>query len=247
MAGLKGAAINVITKSGTNAYHGSIFGFFRDEAMNAEQKLPDPKHNKYDYTTPPYSRQWFGGSVGGPSRKIKVFAFFAIERQREHTSIAEQPTSLAELNLVTSLGAQPAATVPTPFFENRIAGRMDWNINTNTTFNLSVATQGNNSLNDQSDGTFDLTEGNFTKNQHADCQCHVELCVLHPPYSTKSRWVWQYWNNLIDSTTRTPLVTFPDAQFGTNTNVPQESIQRKWQFKDDLSKTVRQPHLQDRI
>jgi hypothetical protein len=50
---------------------------------------------------------------------------------------------------------------------------------------------------------------------------------------------WQYWNNLIDSSTRTPLVTFPNGiQFGTNTNVPQESIQRKWQFKDDLSKTV---------
>src|SRR5260370_4413207 len=50
---------------------------------------------------------------------------------------------------------------------------------------------------------------------------------------------WQYWNNLIDSTTRAPLVTLPvGAEFGTNTNVPQESIQRKWQFKDDLSKTV---------
>src|SRR5207245_10137560 len=39
-----------------------------------------------------------------------------------------------------------------------------------------------------------------------------------------------------------PRVTFPlvqsSVQFGTNTNVPQESIQRKWQFKDDLSKTV---------
>jgi len=65
---------------------------------------------------------------------------------------------------VTSLGAQPAATVPTPFFENRIAGRMDWNINSKHNVYLSVATQGNNSLNDQSDGTFDLTEGNFTKN-----------------------------------------------------------------------------------
>jgi len=61
--------------------------------------------------------------------------------------------------------------------------------------------------------------------------------AFSPTYSTKSRWV-AVWNNLIDSTTRTPLVTFPDAQFGTNTNVPQESIQRKWQFKDDLSKTV---------
>ena len=50
---------------------------------------------------------------------------------------------------------------------------------------------------------------------------------------------FQYWNNLIDSTTRTPLVTFPNGiQFGTNTNVPQNSIQRKYQFKDDITKTI---------
>src|SRR5215472_5870067 len=116
-----GAAINVITKSGSNAFHGSAFGFFRDRELKAAQKLPDPANNAFVYKTPPYSRQWFGGSVGGPIKKDKVFAFFAIEREREHTSIAEQPTALTQLNLVTSLGAQPAATVPTPFFENRIA------------------------------------------------------------------------------------------------------------------------------
>jgi hypothetical protein len=233
----EGAAINVITKSGTNAYHGSVFGYFRDQAMNAAQKLPDPGNNTYDYKTPPYSRQWFGGSIGGPIKKDKVFAFFAMEREREHTSLAEQPIALTELNLVTSLGAQPAATVPTPFFENRIAGRLDWNINAKHSVYLSVATQGNNSLNDQSDGTFDLTEGNFTKN-HMQIANLTLNSMFSPTLLNQVTVGWQYWNNLIDSTTRTPLVTFPSAQFGTNTNVPQESIQRKWQFKDDLSKTV---------
>src|SRR6266704_480485 len=235
----EGAAINVITKSGSNSYHGSAFGFFRDQALNAAQKLPDPgnKTNPFSYSTPPYSRQWFGGSIGGPIKKDKLFAFFAMERQREHTSIAEQPTSLTQLNLVTSLGAQPAATVPTPFFENRVAGRMDWTINSKHTAYLSVATQANNSLNDQSDGTFDLTEGNFTKN-HLQIANLTLNSVFSPTLINQFTAGWQYWNNLIDSTTRTPLITFPLAQFGTNTNVPQESIQRKWQFKDDLSKTV---------
>ena len=241
----EGAAINVITKSGSNNYHGSAFGFFRDRALNAAQKLPNPGLNdcpdgqplEICHVTPPYSRQWFGGSIGGPIKKDKVFAFFAIERQREHTSIAEQPLSLTQLNLVTSLGAQPSATVPTPFFENRIAGRMDWTINSKHTAYLSVATQANNSLNDQSDGTFDLTEGNFTKN-HLQIANITLNSAFSPTLLNQLTAGWQYWNNLIDSTTRTPLVTFPNAQFGTNTNVPQESIQRKWQFKDDLSKTV---------
>src|SRR6266446_5576918 len=233
----EGAAINVITKSGSNNYHGSAFGFFRDVALNAAQKLPDPGNNTYDYKTPPYSRQWFGGSIGGPIKKDKLFAFFAYERQREHTSLAESPAALTQLNLVTSLGAKPSATVPTPFFENRLAGRLDWTINSKHTAYLSVATQANNSLNDQSNGTYDLTEGNFTKN-HLQIANLTLNSAFSPTLLNQFTAGWQYWNNLIDSTTRTPLITFPSAQFGTNTNVPQESIQRKWQFKDDLSKTV---------
>jgi len=242
----EGAAINVITKSGTNKYHGSAFGFFRDLALNAADKLPNPSLNPCPggegslpvcHVTPPYSRQWFGGSIGGPIKKDKLFAFFAMEREREHTALAEDPTALAELNLVTSLGAQPAATVPTPFFENRINGRLDWTINSKHTAYISVSTQANNSLNDQSNGTFDLTEGNFTKNH-----LQVANLTLNSAFTSKllNQFTagWQYWNNLIDSAVRAPLVTFPSAQFGTNTNVPQESIQRKWQFKDDLSKTV---------
>src|SRR2546426_1131832 len=86
----EGAAINVITKSGSNAYHGSAFGFFRDRALNAAEKLPDPGNitTPYTYLTPPYSRQWFGGSIGGPIKKKKLFALFSYQRQPQHTSIA---------------------------------------------------------------------------------------------------------------------------------------------------------------
>ena len=233
----EGAAINVITKSGSNGFHGSAFGFFRDQALNADQKLPDPANNTFTFVNPPYSRQWFGGSVGGPIKKDKVFAFFAMERQREHTSIAEDPQALAQLQLVTSLGAQPAAVVPTPFFENRIDGRMDFTINDHHSAYVHVDTQGNDSLNDQSNGTFDLTEGNFTVN-HMQIANLTLNSVLNPTLVNQATVGFSYWNNLIDSKTRTPLVTFPSAQFGTNTNVPQQSFQRKWQFKDDVSKTV---------
>lgn len=232
-----GAAINVITKSGSNSFHGSAFGFFRDQALNADLKTPNG-----DGTTstihPPYSRQWFGGSFGGPIKKDKFFGFFAFERQREHTSIPESPTAFQELSLVTSLGAQPASTIPTPFFENRLNGRVDWTINSKHSAYLSVTTQANNSLNDQSNGFFDLTEGNFTVN-HLQIANLTVNSSLSPTLVNQFTAGFQYWNNLIDSTTRTPLFTFPTGiEFGTNTNVPQNSIQRKYQFKDDVSKTV---------
>lgn len=232
-----GAAINVITKSGSNNFHGSAFGFFRDQAFNADQKVPNG-----DGTTssvnPPYSRQWFGGSIGGPIKKDKLFAFFAFERQREHTSIAESPNAFQELSLVTNLGAQPATIVPTPFFENRLNGRLDYIFNSKHSAYVSVSTQANNSLNDQSNGLFDLTEGNFTVN-HLQVANLTLNSSLSPTLINQFTFGFQYWNNLIDSTTRAPLFTFPTGiEFGTNTNVPQNSIQRKYQFKDDLAKTI---------
>src|ERR1051326_8167630 len=232
-----GAAINVITKSGSNNFHGSAFGFFRDQALNADQKLPDPANNATISSNPPYSRQWFGGSVGGPIKKDKLFGFFAFERQREHTSLSEQPSALTQLQLVTALGAQPAAVIPRPFFENRLNGRLDYIFNTKHSAYLSVSTQANDSLNDQSDGTMDLTESNFTVNHLQVANLSINSSFT-PTLVNQLTLGWQYWNNLIDSKTRTPLITFPDAQFGTNTNVPQNSIQRKYQFKDDISKIM---------
>ncbi|HET9167425.1 MAG TPA: carboxypeptidase regulatory-like domain-containing protein, partial [Candidatus Angelobacter sp.] len=236
-----GAAINVITKSGSNNFHGSAFGFFRDLALNADQKLANGDGTT-STSNPPYSRQWFGGSVGGPIKKDKLFAFFAYERQREHTSIAESPTALQQLSLVAAvnsprLAVQPASTIPTPFFENRLNGRLDYTINSKHSAYLSVSTQANNSLNDQSNGNFDLTEGNFTVN-HLQVANLTLNSNLTPTLMNSFTVGFQYWNNLIDSSTRAPLVTFPGGiQFGTNTNVPQNSIQRKYQFKDDIAKT----------
>jgi Carboxypeptidase regulatory-like domain/TonB dependent receptor len=234
----EGAAINVITKSGSNNIHGSAFGFFRDQVLNADQKLADPTTPKgYVTSNAPYSRQWFGGSIGAPVKKDKMFVFFAFERQREHTSLAETPTALTQLNLVTSLGAQPATVIPTPFFENRLNGKLDYTINSKNSAYLSVSTQANNSLNDQSNGTFDLTEGNFTVN-HMQIANLSLASSLSPSLVNQLTLGFSYWNNLIDSSTRAPLVTFPDAQFGTNTNIPQQSFQTKYQFKDDVTKTV---------
>jgi hypothetical protein len=236
----EGAAINVITKSGSNNFHGSAFGFFRDQKFNADQKTANGDGTSSSIN-PPYSRQWFGGSIGGPIKKDKLFVFFAMERQREHTALAESPIAFQELSLVTSLGAQPASTIPTPFFENRINGRLDYTFNSKNSAYFSVTTQANNSTNDQSNGFFDLTEGNFTVN-HLQVGNLTFNSAITPTLVNQFTFGFQYWNNLIDSTGRTPLFTFPlganSIQFGTNTNVPQNSIQRKYQFKDDIAKTI---------
>ncbi|HEY3929095.1 MAG TPA: carboxypeptidase regulatory-like domain-containing protein [Candidatus Koribacter sp.] len=235
----QGAAINMITKSGTNLYHGSLFGYFRNSALDTAEKDPTGDGTGFISNHPDYSRQQFGGSVGGPFVKDKLFGFFAIERERESQGLPEDPTSFAELSKAASAftDVQPAAVIPRPFYETRYNGRMDWAINSKNSAYISYSSQANNSLNDQSDGTGDLTNGNFTVN-HLQVANFTFNSVISPTLVNQFTAGWQYWNNLINSTISKPLITFPSASFGTNTNVPQQSYQRKWQFKDDISKTI---------
>jgi hypothetical protein len=231
----EGAAISAITKSGTNAYHGGIYFFDRHDTFNSLNYF-EKKENGGSGVKSPYSRQQFGGSVGGPLKKDRDFLFFALERGREQTSINVNPSSFKELSLVTNLGAQPSTTIPTPYFDWRYNGRFDHRFNDKHNMFLSYSNQNNRGLNDQSGTTNDLTAGNFTTNQLILASFNLNS-VFTPTIVNAFTAGYQYWNNVIDSVQKVPQLSFPSAYFGTNGNVPQQSFQRKWQFRDDISIT----------
>src|SRR5207245_3525833 len=79
-----GAQVIIITQSGTNAWHGSIFEFLRNNALDAR--------NFFDAgSAPPFRRNQFGGSAGGPLRKKQSFLFVNDEgfRQALHQTSAD--------------------------------------------------------------------------------------------------------------------------------------------------------------
>lgn len=229
----EGAAVNLITKSGSNDFHGSLFLFDRDTVLNANDYFTE----QAGLPTSPYSRQQYGGSVGGPVKKDKLFLFFALERQREQQQLSVSANALNELTLAKPLGAVPVSIIALPYNDQRYTGRMDWNITQNQQFSFTYNAQSNNSLNDQSTPLVDSTAGNFTTNQLILSSATLNS-VISPRIVNSFTAGYQYWNNLIDSNTRAPYVTFPSgAAFGTNPNVPQQSYQAKWQFRDDLSWT----------
>jgi hypothetical protein len=81
--GGNGAVINASTKSGTNAFHGSGFEFLRNDKMEAR--------NIFDGSTAPAFRQnQFGGSIGGPIKKDKLFFFFNYEGLRNFKAVTTQ-------------------------------------------------------------------------------------------------------------------------------------------------------------
>jgi hypothetical protein len=69
-----GAVVNVVTKSGTNDFHGSTYEFFRNDALNAK--------GFFDTTKLAYLQNQFGATLGGPIRKDKTFFFVTYEGDR---------------------------------------------------------------------------------------------------------------------------------------------------------------------
>ena len=89
-----GGIINVITKSGTNEVHGSLFHFQRLEALTANASDGKPLTD--------FRREQFGGTIGGPIKKDKAFFFFAVESIRERLTRANLSEPIGD-----SLSGQP--------------------------------------------------------------------------------------------------------------------------------------------
>jgi hypothetical protein len=244
----EGAAVNVVTKSGGRDYHGSVFYFLRDKKLNASEVSPADQSIK---SKPPFNRKQWGGSISGPLHLPRfgeggpthyttgenTFFFFALERQNEATSIPVASDAFTELSLVQSLGARPAQVLPTPYKDWRINARIDHTFNAKHNMFLTYNDQSNTGLNDQATQRVDLTQGNFTNNRLILSNFSLNSALSSNVVNAFTAG-YQYWNNLIDSQEKTTTVTFPTGiQFGTNVNVPQQSYQIKYQFKDDLSIT----------
>jgi len=82
--GKASALINVVTKSGGNAFHASALEFLRNDAFDSRNYFDDPTK-----PIPPLSQHQFGANVGGPLRRDRTFFFVSYEGQRLHRSITQ--------------------------------------------------------------------------------------------------------------------------------------------------------------
>jgi outer membrane receptor protein involved in Fe transport len=91
-----GAIVNIGTRTGTNAFHGEVFEFLRNNALDAR--------NFFDATKPPFRRNQFGGALGGPIIKNKAFFFASYEgtRQRQGLTLTSNVLTDAQRASVTN-------------------------------------------------------------------------------------------------------------------------------------------------
>ena len=174
-ANFTGAGINAITKSGTNTYHGSVYGYYRDESFNGK-KVGSSKLGTLEKS----AKKIYGGRVGGPIIKNKLFFFLNGEFEtrsypglnwKATRSGASGPnvsrTKAEDLDAVSNYVKTKYGYETGPYenlgnfaSENiKALGRIDWNINDN--HRLSVRYNYVKSTNDQ------VTNGTSAPNPRA--------------------------------------------------------------------------------
>jgi len=153
-----GGVIDAVTKSGTNSIHGDAFFFLRDKVFDTRDYF-DPVTGP-----PPFVRKQFGGTVGGPVIKNKLFYFFGYEgfRQNSSANVQYQVPNFNEIQTASPIikadvlpmwgSLLPTACTattpcpnltsydlvpgiqPSPIREDYMSGRLDYNLSTTDTF-----------------------------------------------------------------------------------------------------------------
>jgi Carboxypeptidase regulatory-like domain len=103
-----GAVVNVVTKSGSNDFHGNVYEFFRNQALNAK--------GFFDSARLDYLQNQFGGTLGGPIKKDKTFFFATYEGDRLRKGTSSDTVA------VPSLAERGSPTNPIGDFSHNLDG-----------------------------------------------------------------------------------------------------------------------------
>lgn len=234
-----GGIVDVITKSGKNFFFGSFFTNFRDEKWRALDYFDKLEKNTINpnFEKPEFNRQEVGGSLGGPIVKDNLFFFFALEHFRERQNVRVTPGAFVNLPLIP--GVQFASEIPTPYNDTLLSAKVDHKINDKHNMFYRYSYQKNDAENDQITvpPITDLTGSNTSVNKLHSFVIGYNYNITPTILNQFNFHTQDFFNEILGRSTN-PLVTFgvPAVyQIGPNTNVPQSTTERKYQFRDDLS------------
>jgi hypothetical protein len=127
-----GGIVNVVTRSGSNEFRGSTYGFFRDGQLNSQ----DFSQKASGLSKAPYDRQQWGGTFGGPVQRNKSFFIGSFEKLDENlpTATAISAEAIAAIGLPDT-----AALMPRAMDSKFVFGKYDHNISQNQRLQFSFS------------------------------------------------------------------------------------------------------------
>ena len=231
-----GGVVNVITKSGTNNLRGSAFGSYRGDNtrrmdfFELQRRAADSTFEKADFT-----RQEFGGSIGGPISRDELFFFGALERFRERSQNVLTQTAFAQLSAIPDGNVDSA--IPTPYDDTLFTAKIDWQAGTTQRMFGRLAYQNQSSPNDQIPvpATADLNNGNSNKTRNYDFVAGHQLTLGSNRLNQFNFHMQDFSNEILPNVTGVALLDFPSVDTGPNANTPQQTTSRKYQFRNDFA------------
>src|SRR5882672_2901002 len=150
-----GAVINVVTKSGTNKWHGSAFEYFRDESLNSNTPILTARRAK----RPKSQINQFGGTVGGPIKKDRAFFFAAYDGQRSTIpNVVDAPNFFAQSAAIQTLLAPKMVTYNVGRDQNVFMFKTDIRVNNSNQLVLRFNQQNFTGNNNENGGALSVQE-----------------------------------------------------------------------------------------
>jgi Carboxypeptidase regulatory-like domain len=176
-----GGAINVLTRSGTNEWHGSAYYYFRDHNLAA---YPALKRNPLT-PNPFFARRNPGATLGGPLKKDRLFFFFNYEYMNQVQALTIQSTDPAFLPLTGTYGS--------PYVAKNVSIRIDDRISDKHSLFARYSHEGNTGFGQSLEFG---DPSNWARNTNWADQSIIGLTsTLTPSVVNDVRFQYNYWNN----------------------------------------------------
>ena len=231
-----GGYVSVVTRSGTNTFHGSVYGYFRDTALNARNALSGTKL--------PLNQKQYGASAGGPVRRDRTFYFANVEQRRLHQTglVTIAPDSVAAINArLAQVGYRgaPVATgiYPNPVESTNALGKFDHQVNTSDQVGLRYALYHVTSDNSRGVGALNAPSASAGLDNVDHSIAASNTLVLSARTVNETRAQFAYGDlGAPPSDPIGPAVNIAGvASFGTLSGSPTRRINRMYQFVDNLA------------
>jgi hypothetical protein len=224
------SVINVVTRSGTNQLHGSFSFFARDEHLQAL-----PATYERSLGRPPFDRQQYAATLGGPLARDRAWLFGAFEYRNQDGAVQVGERDVAARRIRRTFASAP---------HDDLLGllRADWKPSESDSLSFRYALE---RLDDTGATKLDRAIGSASQRQRLRNHHQVFLAnytrVFSPAIVNSFSFSVNNFSNATDPLASGPQLTFPSIQDGVSFRVPQATKLNRLQFSDSLA-VVRGAH-----
>jgi hypothetical protein len=229
--------VNIDTKSGTNQYHGSLFMFERNRNLQA---LPATFNRSLP--TPPFDREQYGGSAGGPFKRDRAWWFSAVEYRDQNASIQ---TGSRDFTTDTILNTSAPAPLRDALWSSRVDAQLNKSNSLMLRYSFNHSTDTAEATPSQNTPSFTSAERQNSLNRFNSIAAGLNTVLSSTKVNNLSYHFDNFYNFIPPfpqnaPTTDPPLnltneLIFPDLADGENFNLPQGTHLNRNQVRDSLS------------